>query len=82
MVVRKCTDKVACSPLKNYFELNNHNMRTRNQEILVKLPKLKLEFGKRAFFFSGAKLYNALSVDIRSTTDFTTFKNKLKKIDF
>ena len=80
--MRKCTDKVACSPLKNYFELNNHNMRTRNQEILVKLPKLKLEFGKKPFFFSGAKLCNALSVDIRSKTDFTTFKNKLKKIDF
>ena len=68
--------------MKNYFEINKHNLRTRNQGILVKVPKVKLEFGKKAFFSSGAKLYNTLSVDIRSTTDFSIFKNKLKQLDF
>ena len=82
LVVRKCTDNVVCSPMKNYFKLNEHAVRTRNQGILVRIPKIKLELGKKAFFFSGAKLHNTLSVDIRSTTNFMSFSNKLKNVHF
>ena len=64
LIVRKCTDNVTNSLMKNYFEINKYNLRTRNQRILVKVPELKLEFGKKAFFSSGAKLNDTtLSVD-------------------
>ena len=59
--------------MKYYFKLNEHAVRTRNQGILLRIPKIKLKLGKKAFFFTGSKLYNTLSVDIRSTTNFMSF---------
>jgi len=50
LTVHKCLNNETCSPMKNYFELNRHNLRTRNQNTFLKLPKLKLELGRLLVF--------------------------------
>ena len=50
-------------------------MRTRNRNILLQIPKVKLEFAKNGFFFTGARLYNSLPKDIRESAD--DFENKV-----
>ena len=48
-LVRKCIDKDICDTFQGYFEINDHNMRTRNNQCLVKLPKLKLNMHANRF---------------------------------
>ncbi len=50
-IVHKCLSKNICTPMKNYFEINKHDMCTRNQNLLIKLPKLKLELGRQTFLY-------------------------------
>ena len=75
--VKKCLDKNTCSPFKTYFQVNEHSMNTRNRNLLLKLPKVKLEFGKCSFKFMGAKLYNQLPISTREEISFSKFKSKL-----
>ena len=55
--------------------INEHDVRTRNRNILLHIPKVKLEFAKNGFFFMGARLYNSLPKDIRESAD--DFENKV-----
>ena len=80
--VRRCLDKNTCSPFKQYFEINGHERETRNQNLLLKLPKIKLEKGRQSFSYAGAKLYNDLSRLIRQEKSFSKFKNTLKNFKF
>ena len=76
--VKDCLQNNVCTPFKNYFELSSHSRQTRNNGIAVKLPKVRLEFGRKSIYFQGAKLYNTLPTDIRSTSSKLIFKSKLK----
>jgi hypothetical protein len=79
ILVNKCLNEDVCSNFHNYFHLNTHSKNTRNNNILVKVPKVKLEFARNGFFFMGAKLYNALPKHVReSKNDIGGFKNKVK----
>ena len=51
---------------EDYFELLENN--TRNRGKLLKLPKVKLEVGKRSFKFMGARTFNSLPVEVRNHT--------------
>ena len=35
-------------PFENYFEFLNTTVNTKNKSILFRLPKLKLEYGRRS----------------------------------
>ena len=48
-----------CSPFKNYLERLNHNAITRNNGKTLKLPKVKLDFARRSFYFLGASIFNS-----------------------
>lgn len=74
-VVRKCLDNEVCDNLSGYFEINEHRINTRNQNSLLKLPKVMLEFGKKSFKYQGAKIYNDIPLEIRSST--TNFNSLL-----
>ena len=82
LIVRKCLNNNLCSPMKNYFQVNDHTKNTRNQNSLIKLPKLRLELGKQTFLYSGAKLYNNLPLNFRKEKDFSKFKVVLKSHTF
>ena len=78
--VHGCLQNNICSPFKNYFEILTHSKTTRNSGISVKLPKVRLEFGRKSFFYQGAKIYNTLPTEQRSLKSRILFKNKLKDI--
>ena len=75
LLVRKCLNGKVCSDFKDYFKINEHNLGTRDRNILLQIPKVKLEIAKNGFFFMGAKLYNSLPIDIREIT--YGFENKV-----
>ena len=66
ILVNKCLKNDVCSNFKDYFSLNKHKIDSRNNNSLIKLPKVKLEFARKGFFFMGAKTYNSLPGTVRS----------------
>ena len=78
-LVKKCLNKTVCINFNDYFEINNHTVNTRNSRHLLRLPKVKLEVAKQSFYFSGAKVYNELPLNIREIESFTSFKRELRK---
>lgn len=75
-LVRKCIEGNVCSNFQDYFKVNRHRKTTRNKDILLVLPKVRLEFAKSGFFAMGAKLYNLLPREIRLAEK--DFNKKLK----
>ena len=75
---RKCLDGVICDEFKNYFEPIQHNFETRNNNFSLRLPLMRTQYGRRAVFFNGAKVYNDLPLDIRKVKSFNIFKDKVK----
>ena len=63
---------------RDYFQLTEHSIRTRNSSNLIRLPVIKTEYARKSFSFTGAKEYNILPLEARemATTDFTTFLKK------
>ena len=78
LTVLKCINNKTCTPMKSYFEINEHNKSTRNQNSLLKLPRLRLELGRQTFSYSGAKIYNDLPTNLRKERNFSCFKRALK----
>ena len=74
-LVRKCLDGDIGRNFNDYFAINQHRMNTRNKNILVKTPNVKLEFAKNSYFM-GAKLYNFLPKEIRENN--IDFKKQVK----
>ena len=54
------------------------NYPTRNQ-LDLDTPRQNLEFSKGSFFYSGAKAWNQIPLEIRMTSTITTFKRRLKE---
>ena len=81
-LVKKCLLGETNVLMSNYFDMNNHNQGTRNQNALIRLPKVRLEVAKSGFFFMGGKLYNTLPIELRTLENSETFKNKIKSHKF
>ena len=61
---------------EKYFEKMDHKHATRNK-ISVKFPELKLETGRKGFYFLGAKKFNGLPSEIRTVKFGTVFRKAL-----
>ena len=74
----KCLKGDTCEFFQDYFQLMRNN--TRNNGQLIRIPKIRLESSKKAFFFYGATAFNDLPLETRSAQslkDFlTTFPNQ------
>ena len=77
IIVRKCLNEDVCSPMKCYFQINDNNRVTRNNKLSIRLPKIRLEVGRKTFYYSGAKLYNTLPLEIRKIISLDAFKKQL-----
>ena len=77
LLVRKCLDGNSCNNLFNYFEMINHNNNTRNNRKMLRVPRVRLAFAKKSFYFTGAILYNDLPINIRSTEVYSKYKSLL-----
>ena len=77
-LVRSCLDDKVIDPFKNYFQLIEHSIRTRNSSKIIRLPMIKTDYARKSYSFTGAKEYNMLPLEAREmqTTDFLTFLSK------
>ena len=50
-MVRKCIEGNICEKFIDYFEINVHRKSTRKRNLLLKIPKVRLEFANRDFIF-------------------------------
>ena len=78
-LVFDCLQDNVCTPFKGYFTKIEHNINTRNNGCSLKLPKAKLEFGRRSFAFQGALVYNTLPRHLRTLNSRFLFKSNLKQ---
>ena len=76
-LVRKCIDKDICHTFKDHFILQNHGKRTRNANNSFKLPKIRTEYARKSFYYTGAKIYNDLPLKIRSIANATEYEKNL-----
>ena len=56
--VFKCINGDSCDNFNDYFEIMNN--KTRNNGILIRLPKIRHESSKKSFFYYGAKCFSDL----------------------
>eukprot|EP00112_Aurelia_sp_Birch-Aquarium-sp1_P011656 Seg245.6 transcript_id=Seg245.6/GoldUCD/mRNA.D3Y31 product="hypothetical protein" protein_id=Seg245.6/GoldUCD/D3Y31 len=68
-----------CELFQNYFEKTDHKYATRNNQKLVKLPKVKLETGLKGFYFLAAKTFNVLPPEVRSVRYKKVFRKALEE---
>ena len=78
-LVFDCLQDNVCTPFKGYFTKIEHNINTRNNGCSLKLPKAKLEFGRRSFAFQGPLVYNTLLRHLRNLNSRLLFKSNLKE---
>ena len=64
MFLHRCIDEKLCENFAEYFSFLSHKKGTRNNSISLNLPSVRSEFTKRSVYFSSAKLYNELPVQI------------------
>ena len=63
-----------CDVKKGYFTKSAHRKKTRNNEISVKLPQTRTEFGRKGVYFSAAKEYNSLPLQAGKTDSRLLFR--------
>ena len=79
--VHQCiSNENVCENFRSYFTLKNSRICTRNNNIMVHLPYVKLEVARKSFYFLGAKIYNDLPRNIRLEKDISKFKALLKSL--
>ena len=64
MFLHRCVDEKLCENFAEYFSFLNHKKGTRNNSISLNLSSVRSEFTKRSVYYSSAKLYNELPVQI------------------
>ena len=78
IMIHKCRTKQAppylCDLFHDRFKVSGRNTGNMSQ---LNLPKCRLSTGQRSFVFRGAKEYNLLPGNIRSTNDILSFKRKV-----
>jgi hypothetical protein len=81
LLVKKCLEQEIHNPIfDEYFTMISHEKETRNNNCVLRLPRVKLEIAKQSFYFGGAKLYNALPLDLRSVQTLEKFRKGLKEL--
>ena len=58
-----------CDALQSHITTHEHIKTTRNNKCLATLPRIKTiktEYGRKGFYYMGAKLYNDLPINVRT----------------
>ena len=77
-IVKKVTNGDICSNLKGYFEVNNHSKQTRNTNVLLKVPRIKLETARSSFYYMDRKFYNDFALNLPKVQSYNEFERLLK----
>ena len=78
-LVCKCLNREANENFQRYFEVQDHEIKTRKNLCLLKLPKIRTEYTRKSFHFMGAKIYNELPTKVRRIERCNDFFKLLKK---
>ena len=78
-IVFDCLNNNICELFEKYFEKTEHKYATRNNLNSVKLPKVKIETGRKGFYFLAAKAFNALPPEVGSMKYRTVFRKALEE---
>ena len=73
--VHQCIKQDVNENFRNYFETFETGRNTRNSGTCLRLPKVKLQAARKAFYFLGAKMYNDLPLGVRRETNTNNFKS-------
>ena len=63
--------------LNDYFQRLRNALNTRNNGKTAKLPKVRLDFARRIFYFLGASIFNSLPLSLRKINSRVLFRNAL-----
>ena len=66
------------NPFEIYFEFLNTTVKITNTNILLHLPKLKLEYGRRSTKYLGVKIFNDLTTEVCKHCKEMNFNSILK----
>ena len=81
LLMEKCLErKIQNQIFEEYFALISHDKATRNNNCLLRLPRVELEIAKQSSYYGGAKLYNTLPLDLRSVQTVVQFRKRSKGI--
>jgi len=64
-----------------YSFISNDGIKTRNKRML-RLPRIKLEAGRKTTYYQGASIFNRLTTNIREQKSTVLFKNMVNKFEF
>ena len=64
------------------YSFISHEIETRGNNSLLRLPKVRTEVGKKVSSYRGAIIFNKLNLDIRSEKSFANFKRKIATVSF
>ena len=51
-----------CDPFQNYFETKEHGQNTRNNNLAVRIPRVKTELDRKSFYVYAADVYNNVPI--------------------
>ena len=77
LFVFDCLKGNVCSPFKDYFNFLIHDFNTRNSKTTIALPKVKLDFARKSFYFLGASVFNFLPLKIKQISCKILFRESL-----
>ena len=77
-IVSDCLNNTICERFEKYFEQTDHKHATRNNHNSAKLPKAKLETGRKHFYFIAARTFDALPTEVRTVKYRAFFRKALE----
>ena len=76
--VFKCINGNSCDNFNDYFKIMNS--KTRNNGLLIRLPKIRLRSSKKSFCYYGEKCFNDLPAQVRGAQNSKEFLNYFENI--
>ena len=70
------------APMTNYFELLSHSKSTRNNRLLIALPRVRTKGAQNGIYYQGAMVYNSLTRGIRMQENENLFLKRLRNFNF
>lgn len=74
ILVKKCLNGEVCENFETFFTIRNHKVNTRNNGLMLQVPKVRLQLAKFGFRSMGVKFYNELPIEHRQAESSTTFR--------
>ena len=77
-----CLQDNVCDPFKSYFERKEHGQNTRNNNLAVKVPRMKTEFRRKSFSVTAANIYNKVPILVRQLDSRVLFRTHVNDLNF